>query len=169
VGASGGHSEPTPRRIEPWPLAVLGGLGSMIVICIAVFAVARAHVDPVVVDDAYAAGLRVNETLRADLRAEALGVEMVLAGHIEDDAVRLRVALRDGSGAPFEASRVVVRRERPAEGGLDADFELALRGDAFEGEIPLPLPGRWRLRVHAEVEGETLRRVFWIEAPEASA
>jgi nitrogen fixation protein FixH len=163
--ARGRVQERAGRRHEPWPLAVLAALLSMIAGCLALYVLAAAHVDALVIEDAYGAGLEVNENVRADRRAEALGMDLALEGQHDDGALRVRVELRHAAGGLAEASRVVVRRERPAEGGLDADFELAARGEGFEGDIPLPRPGRWRLRVTAAVEGETLRRVFLLDAP----
>ena len=114
-------------------------------------------------DDAYRAGLEVNQALRDQRRAEALGFRIALGARPAPDGVALRVAVTDADGAPAAARRVVVRRERPAEGGFDADFELEPRGEGFAGHIPLPLRGRWRLVATAEVEGAPLRKVFSFE------
>jgi nitrogen fixation protein FixH len=72
--------------------------------------------------------------------------------------VRVTVLGADGGWVP--AQEVVVRRERPAEGGLDADFALRADGDGFVGTLPLPRPGRWRLAVTATVGGRPVRQQF---------
>jgi len=43
------------RRIEPWPLALVGLLALMVGVCGALYAVAASHVDPVVSEVAPAA------------------------------------------------------------------------------------------------------------------
>jgi nitrogen fixation protein FixH len=154
---------PPGRRFEPWPfglaLLLLAGIGASL----AFFAVASANPDAEVVDDAYRAGLQVNEALREQRRAEELGFRMELGARPAPGGVALQVAVTDADGAPAAIERVVVRRERPAEGGFDADFELGRHGEGFAGRIPLPRHGRWRLVAIAEVGGAPLRRVFSFE------
>lgn len=151
------------RRVEPWPVALAGALLAMICVCLGFYAIAATHPDPEVVDDAYEAGLRINEELRARRRAAALGVVLALETRREPGGVEVRVTVTDARGAPAAAERVAVRRERPAEGGLDADFELARSGGGYAGLVPLPRPGRWRLVATATVGGEVVRRVFSLE------
>ena len=82
-------------RREPWPwiLAVL--LLSMMSISLTFYAVASSNPDAMVVDDAYEAGLRYNEALRAQQRAEALGYRVDLTLAPAADAVRVLVVLRE--------------------------------------------------------------------------
>jgi nitrogen fixation protein FixH len=145
---------------------VLGALLlSMIGASIAFYVVAAANPDPVVVDDAYRAGLRYNEAQRTRDRAAVLGYELALATHIEGTGVTVALRVRDRSGHDVLPERAQVRRERPAEGGLDEVFELEASGNAFAGRVPLPLPGRWRLVAVARVEGESLERSFDLRRP----
>ncbi len=148
------------RRIEPWPLAVGGLLAMMIGACLLFWNIAATNPDPEVVDDAYLAGLRLNQELRARQRAADLGYELSLGTRAEDGGVRVEVAVRDAGGGRPAVDSVVVRRERPAEGGFDADFALEPEGEAFAGWVPLPRPGRWRLIATAAVGEERVQRVF---------
>jgi nitrogen fixation protein FixH len=152
-----------PRRIEPWPVGLALLLLAMIAGSLAFLAVAAAHPDPLVVEDAYVAGLQYNDAVRARRRAEALGVSLELTAEPRDGGMAVRVQARGPGGDPVRPQAVRVRRERPAEGGLDADFELRLQGGVWSGQIPLPRPGRWRLIASADVTGETLRvaRAVW--------
>jgi nitrogen fixation protein FixH len=154
---------PAGRRFEPWPLGLalllLSGIGASL----AFFAVASANPDAEVVDDAYRAGLQVNQELRAQRRAEALGYRLELRTREAPGGVAVDVSVTGAGGAPTSAESVVVRRVRPAEGGFDEDFELERRGEGFAGGIPLPLRGRWRLVATAQVDGAVLRRVFSLE------
>lgn len=148
------------RRFEPWPfgiaLLLLAGIGGSL----AFYAVAVANPDAEVVEDAYQAGLELNETLRAERRAEERGYRLDLRTRPGTDAVEVVVSVSDAAGAPAPAERVVVRRERPAEGGFDQEFELVPGEGGFVGRVPLPRPGRWRLVATADVEDASLRRVF---------
>lgn len=124
---------------------------------------ATRHADALIVDDAFAAGLRLNEEIAARDRALALGWRVDLAATPHPDGVRVRVRLLDAGGAALSAESVVVRRERPAEGGLDAELALERAGDAFEGVVALPRPGLWRLAVRAARDGETVRAAFSLQ------
>ncbi len=143
-------------RREPWPWILAALLLSMMSVSLTFYAVAASNPDAVVVDDAYQAGLRYNEALRAQQRAEALGYRVDLTLDTASDAVRVEVVLRDAAGRAVEPEAVSVRRVRPTLGGFDADFELNSAEEGFAGSIPLPLPGRWQLVTSARIEGETL-------------
>jgi nitrogen fixation protein FixH len=150
------------RRFEPWPFVLAGGLLFMISSSLAFYAVARLHPDPLVVADPFEAGLRYHALASERRAAEARGLEIRLEADLASGAALVRVDVIDQAGAPVTARSVTVRRERPAEGGLDAEFPLALDEGGFVGSIPLPRPGRWRLVVSAQVEGLTFRRVFGV-------
>lgn len=152
------------RRVEPWPIGLVLLLLSMMTISVGFYGVAARHPDALVVDDAYEAGLRYNAELRERRLADALGVDLALRAEPAPGGVHLRVELMGPEGGAVRAERVVVRRLRPAEGGYDADFELARSGDVFTGELPLPRPGRWHLRVTARVEGHDVERTFRLGA-----
>ena len=141
------------RRREPWPWLLAGCLGSMIAISLGFLWIASTHPDPTVVDDAWASEPAIAEAIRARQVGVARGWELAVEAADEDGGVRLEVTLRDAGGNALVAERVVVRRERPAEGGLDSDLELARAGDGFAGHVPLPRAGRWMLTVSAEREG----------------
>ncbi len=54
------------RSFEPWPWALAAALAAMIGISLGFYAIAAAYPDPPVVDDAWRAGLELNERLRKD-------------------------------------------------------------------------------------------------------
>jgi nitrogen fixation protein FixH len=124
--------------------------------------IAAQNRDPLVVDDAWLASERYNAALASLREGAPLGEALVLGVTENATGVRVRVALRDGAG-PGRVAEVSVRRVRPAEGGFDASFPLELRGGGFEGEVPLPRPGRWRLEVRADVEGRAVQRTLLVE------
>ncbi len=154
-------------RIEPWPWVLASLLFAMVAGSLAFYEVARANPDPLVVDDAYAASLHYSERVRAERRAEALGWEVSLQATPEPGGVQVAVVLRDATGRPLDTSRASIRRERPTEGGLDAEFALRPAGapGRLQARVPLPRHGRWRLVAHLERGGETVERAFALELP----
>jgi nitrogen fixation protein FixH len=156
---------PASRRREPWPVALAAGLCFMIGASLGFWRLASAHPDALVVDDAYAAGRAFSERVRAARRTEALGWRIALDATPGGGGAAVRVRVTDSSERPVAAERVTLRRERPAEGGLDADLALTAGPDGWRGEIGLPRPGRWLLVVRAELAGEAVERSFALFAP----
>lgn len=149
------------RRVEPWPLAVAGLLLAMIASALAFWAVAAAHPVTLVAEDPFQAGLAYNDRVAERRRAEALGLVLALDTAPAEGGVAVRVRVTRDGGPAGAVERVVVRRERPTEGGLDAAFPLEAGPDGvFRGRVPVPRPGRWRLVATATVEGVELRRAF---------
>lgn len=149
------------RRVEPWPLAVAGLLLAMITSALGFWAIAAANPVTLVAEDPFRAGLAYNERVAERRRAEALGLGIALETAPAEGGVAVRVRVTRGGGRAAEAERVVVRRERPTQGGLDADLPLE-RGPqgVFTGRVPVPRAGRWRLVATATVEGVEVRRAF---------
>jgi nitrogen fixation protein FixH len=145
-----------------WPLALGAALALMISASLALLAIAAAHPDAPVVPDAWSAERALHAEIRQERRARERGLALALDTEPEAGGVRVRARLLDARGHAVPAQRVVVRRERPAEGGLDADFALDADGDAHRGAIPLPRSGRWVLVARA-VAGDAVaeRRLAW--------
>jgi nitrogen fixation protein FixH len=158
-----------PRRREPWPVILAALLVAMMGASIGFWRLATRHPDALVATGAREADHFVPEALRAARRADALGWAIDLAAEPRPGAAALRVALRDAHGAPLAAERVLVRRERPAEGGLDAEQPLARAGADWSGTIALPRAGRWLLVVRAERGEEAAERSFAFWAPAGAA
>lgn len=146
------------RRIEPWPIAIALLLASMILVSLTFLRTAIDHPDPVMSEDGFASSAAYDAALRQQRSAEALGWAVDAAIVPTAIGIHVTATLRDASGTPIVADRVTARRERPAEGGLDAELELvpAADGAVHEGEVALPRLGRWWLWLRAERAGETL-------------
>ena len=146
-----------PRRFEPWPWALAGMLALMIASSLSLWAIATANPDGVV-GDAWEAGLVYNEIIAARRAADALGVELAIESAATRDGARITVRVEDAL-----ADAVVVERIRPAESGYDQEFALKIDSGTWRGVVPLPLPGRWRFRVRADlVEGSLQREIdYW--------
>ncbi len=154
-----------PRRFEPWPFALAGALLLMIGISLVFLWLSLAHPDAVLVHDAFAEEPAVAEALRARGRGEAKGWNLAVRTRPEGDGVAIEVALRDASGQTLGAERVLVTRERPAEGGLDAELQLDRDGDVFRGHVTLPRAGRWQLLVRADREDARVERRLALWGP----
>lgn len=152
------------RRVEPWPLAVASLLLAMVGSALAFWAVAAAHPVTLVAEDPFRAGLAYKDRVAERRRAEALGLELALETAPVEGGVAVRVRVTSGEGRAARAERVVVRRERPTQGGLDADFPLERGPEGlFTGRVPVPRAGRWRLVATATVEGVPVRRTVTVE------
>jgi len=151
--------EPDRPRRELWPLGLAAALAAMIGASLTMFAISVRYPDPTVVEDAWQAGNRYNSARAVERSAAAAGLalELELSTEPEGVAVRLRVK---GLGEDETAQRAWVRRVRPTEGGFDDDFALSEAGGVFEGDVPLPLPGRWLLIAGAEVGTDRIERRF---------
>jgi len=142
---------------EPWPWIVGATLVSTIAVSLAFAWVAHRHPDALVVDDAYVAGLAWNAQQRAHAVAEQAGWELRLRAEEAAGGLDVRVSAFDASGARLDGARLGLRRERPSEGGYDADIALDADGAA---RVPLPRAGRWHLVATAERDGALLQRRY---------
>ncbi|MGH0034980.1 MAG: FixH family protein [Myxococcota bacterium] len=144
------------RRDLAWPIGLACMLATMIAGSLAFFAIASANPDAEVVEDAYVAGLAFDEELALLRRAGDLGLSIGFETRPSAGGVHARVAVTDRDGLPVDVESVTLRRIRPTQGGYDADFALDPGDAAFEGSVPLPLPGRWRLEARLVVDGQDL-------------
>ncbi|MDJ0789045.1 MAG: FixH family protein [Myxococcota bacterium] len=147
-------------RIEPWPVGLAALLLTVMAVITTFAVIAGRNADPLVVEDAYEAGRRINEQIRADRAARALGVDLdVVVVREADSGVGVSVRAIGPDGTPVAVDTVRVRRERPTEGSLDQDFELVRAESRHRGHIPLPRAGRWHLIVVATVDGHEIREI----------
>ncbi len=133
--------------IEPWPIAITALLAAMIGMSLAFYRIAARNPDPTVTGDSFLAGARFAEEARAEAKGRAQGWTLDVTTAPTAAGVAVGARLLGADGRPIAAEHLSVRRERPAEGGYDADFPIA--GDR-PVEIALPRAGRWALTVRAE-------------------
>lgn len=153
-----------PNGPGPWPWIVVGLLAAMVTSSLLFLRVAVTNPDALVVTDARTAGRRYHEAVRAERRGESLGWKIDLHATTGNGGADVRVHVRDADGVPVQAQRVSVRRERPAEGGLDETLDLLRAGDAWNGRVELPREGRWHLHVRIEAGDEAVERAFALRA-----
>ena len=133
--------------VEPWPFALAALLAAMIGTSVGFYGIAARNPDPTVAGDSFQASARFADEARAEARASAQGWTLDVTTAANATGVAVGARLLGADGQPLVADRLSVRRERPAEGGFDADFAIA--GDE-PIEVALPRTGRWSLTVRAE-------------------
>jgi len=133
--------------IEPWPIALAALLAAMVGTSVGFYRIAARNPDPTVVADSFLAGTRYADEARAEERARAQGWTLDVTTAPSATGVAVGARLLGADGQPLVADRLSVRRERPAEGGLDAEFAIA-SGEPID--VALPRAGRWSLNVRAE-------------------
>lgn len=158
------HAQLRRRRREPWPLAIAGLLLAMAGVLAAFLCISIVHPDPVLVGDAYAASGRYDEALRAAGRAAALGLRLELTSTPAPGGARVTLRLLDADARPVAADRMLVQRERPNQGGLDASIEATPDADGWTAFVALPLAGRWIVEARAERGGAMVVRRIELEA-----
>ena len=141
----------SPWRFEPWPWLLAALRLAMMGSSLLLWSIAAAHPDGLVTDDAWRDGLSYNEQVAAIASARAQGVGLGIETRPRPDGIEI-TASPSTPGPVDTIRRVSVQRVRPAESGFDEVFELAANGDGWSGVVPLPLVGRWRFVVTAELE-----------------
>jgi nitrogen fixation protein FixH len=137
----------------------------MALVLAGVLAAAVSHPDAVLVDDAYRASERYDAALRAATRAAALGLRLELSAAPAPGGVQVAMRLLDAEGREVPAERMRVRRERPTQGGFDAELDARAGADGGATWLALPLPGRWIVEGIAERGGETVVARRIVEVP----
>jgi nitrogen fixation protein FixH len=154
-----------PRAALAWPAGIAAVLCLLLSTSLALAWLAHAYPDPLVVSDAWQAERVLEADMRAFERARELGLALELSSSAGTGVVHVRARVTDRSGEPQRAARMSVRRERPAEGGLDAEIALAEGSEAWTGTIPIPRSGRWRLVARAWTSsGALLEQSLALEA-----
>ena len=117
--------------------------------------------DPLVVKDAFAAGLSINQQLRAEQRGKELGYQLAFSATPESGGVAVTISLTNREGLTLEADTFFVKRENPTIGGFDKHFEIEHSDQPLF--IPLPTQGRWYLTAVARrgASQVTKRTTVW--------
>lgn len=155
----------TERRLGAGPFVLAAILAAMASVLFGVYWLATSHPVELVAEDPYEAGLRYNERIAARQRADALGLDLALETTRTASGARVRITVSSSRGLLPSDLRVAVRRERPTASGYDEESWLAADGDAFAGDIALPLPGRWHLVAIVASGDARVERRFTLEAP----
>ena len=141
-------SKPAGRWI-PW--SFFGFFGVIFLVNGIMLYIALSSWNGIAVHDAFKKGLAYNDRL-AEAEAQAkLGWRITLRMP-EQAAIagELAVDLRDRDGRPIDGADMRARIVRPIHEGFDRDLVLAGGGKGrYSGDLEVPLPGLWEVRVQA--------------------
>jgi hypothetical protein len=140
-----------PWYREPWPWLVMSGPAIVVVAGIATAVIAFRTSDGLVADDYYKQGLVINQTLKRDEKALAMGLGAELLFSPGREHIRLTLS-GQGPGQGVQALHLSLLH--PTQAGRDQ--EIALRQIApglYEAAMLSPGSGTWRLQVEDRVAG----------------
>lgn len=127
---------PQPWYREPWPWLLMSGPAVVVVAGVITTVIAFRTADGLVADDYYKQGLTINQTLKREQRAAALGVRAGLL--YTPEQARVRVTL-EGVAPPA----LTLRLAHPTRAGRDQVVALQLvQPGAYEGVLPPGLMGQ---------------------------
>lgn len=127
---------PQPWYREPWPWLLMSGPAIVVVAGVITTVIAFRTADGLVADDYYKQGLTINQTLKREQRAAALGVRAGLL-YLPEQA-RVQVMLE---GVAPQA--LTLRLAHPTRAGRDQVVALQLlRPGLYEGALPPGLMGQ---------------------------
>ncbi len=113
-------------------------------------------------DGHYRKGLAYNENLAGAKAQAERGWRMTYAF----DERGLAVEFADRNGNPLEGLEVQAELIRPTHQGHDVGAQLAHQGaGVYRGSLAPPLPGQWKLRVVASLDGAVHQESRKIVAP----
>jgi hypothetical protein len=136
-----------PWYREPWPWLLVAGPAAVVVAGIVTAWIAVTHEDGLVADDYYKQGLAINQVIRRDVAAVALGVRARIM--VGETGVR---AYLSGHGKLPDS--LVLRLVHPTRTGLDRKVPLVAKGEGwYEGALPEIGAGRWRVTLEDSAEG----------------
>jgi len=147
------HEQSKPARAWVWPAIIIGLLGSHVMMCVTVVAIANSDPAFAVVDDYHQKALDWDAQVAAVRASDALGWSADLRVGDDGDALNRRsitLTLTDASGEPIRRAAVLV--EAFAHSRASERVEVTLHGGepgTFVGFAPLPRRGVWEFRVTA--------------------
>lgn len=145
-----------PRPKGWWyPWIFVGGMAVVIVVNIVFITAAVGTFPGLETTDHYRKGLAYNKDLAAEQAQERRGWQMQFQFQPEgasDSAHRGRLAVQftDAAGGPLAHLDVRADLVRPTRQGYDQALTLSTLGNGrYGGEVALPLPGQWEVRILA--------------------
>lgn len=135
-----------PWYREPWPWLLMAGPFLVIVAGVVTAWLAISTSDGLVTENYYQEGLRAGETVARSQRAAELGIMAKM--HLTGQTVTVMLAANVPAFALPEHIDLVL--SHPTRAGLDRKARLTRIGEAFHGEIELPVSGHWLVLIEDE-------------------
>jgi nitrogen fixation protein FixH len=109
-------------------------------------------------DEPYIQGLNYNQELEERAAQAALGWQLgVTAEQTGPRTLSLAVVPVDGEGRLLSGAAVDGMLVRPTQEGADVPVRLDPAGGRYAGELVVPMPGIWDLKLTVAHQGERLR------------
>lgn len=152
---------PRPWYRQFWPWFIMALPASAVVAGLTTVGIAVVNQDSVVRDDWYKEGKAINQSLARDTRATALG----MAADVSVDEVtgEVTVRLRQAGQVP-QPGQITLYFQHPTRASADQHLVLTRRGDAWRGQLPAALHGRY----YVELGTPEWRLLATREFPQAS-
>ena len=117
-----------------------------------------------VTGDAYQQGITYNRTLAAEAEQVRQGWQGEINPIANGQEVTLSFKLADQQGPPITEATAIATFVREPQAGYDQKISLHANGNGeYEGKVPLPLKGEWRVQVSATSRGHNYQQVKNIE------
>jgi nitrogen fixation protein FixH len=153
-------ANPAPRRSRFIPWLFVAGFAVVIAVNGALVYFAESSFSGLETEHPYERGLQYNQTLEAAAAQAKLGWRADIALADAGDGKRsLEVSFADGKDRPLDGLQVQAYLVRPSNAGMDVTIALSPRGNGrYAGEVTLPAPGQWDVRVVARDETNSWQR-----------
>ncbi|MEO5364956.1 MAG: FixH family protein [Magnetococcus sp. WYHC-3] len=155
------------RRLEPWPLVIIGFFVVVFAANAAFIYLATDTFNGVVVEKHYEKGLAFNQVLEAQRRQNALGwLALVDIGAIKlQQPGTLVMRVSDEQGRPVTGLSGQGMLFRPVASGHDQELRwVEAAPGRYEAVLTLPLPGRWDVKsILKSAGGDEFRHAFRID------
>ncbi len=136
-------NDQSPWYKQRWPWILISGPATVIVAGIATLWLAVLSNDGLVTDDYYKQGLAVNQSLKRDQQAGALGLQADLMR--AEQNVRLLISSDGGVTLPKE---IVLKLAHPTRAGHDQALQMVNEGQGFyAGKLTADIGGRWLVSI----------------------
>lgn len=150
------------RRGWYWPWLLVGLLGALCGINLAMVYIATSDPSFAVEDDYYGKALRWDQSMAQTRANEALGWHATLdVGRLAPGGTDLSVALTDRDGRPLDGASITVDAFHNARAGhvLSASFAATATPGTLAARLPMRRPGLWEFRLRVTRGGDVYTRV----------
>ncbi|MEO5378606.1 MAG: FixH family protein [Magnetococcus sp. DMHC-6] len=160
------------RKLEPWPIAFFVFFAIIIAVNLTMIYLGKNSWTGVVTASAYEKGLAFNQIVQAQKAQDQLHWQLKLE-HNDFQAgkdQKILLSLRDQEGNPIQKASIDGLLYRPTQEGFDQTFQLQVDpvSGLYSGQITIPQPGKWDIKIHAVAADGEYRFIQRINAKAAT-
>lgn len=121
------------------------------------------------VEDYYEKGKNINAILEARKRMESLGwkIDVDMPTLVENKKVPIKITITDADDKPFNVNSAIFYYYRNSDKNYDDNIALVSTGEVgvYQGELLLPLKGRWDLIIEILTDEEkfSIGKRIWVK------